>query len=140
MKYFSIQELSYSMVAKQYNIDNIPPPECVENLTKLTELVLDPLRELWNGPLLVSSGYRSKDLNMIVGGVKGSQHCRGQAADLTVAVGGRRGNMKLFELLKKSKIPYDQVIAERTTPDGLGCRWVHVSWAEAPRKMYLIAR
>lgn len=138
MKYFSLAELTYSTTAARLHIDNTPPLECSKRLILMTELLLDPLRELWGGPLLVSSGYRCVELNKAIGGASGSQHCLGKAADLQVATGGYRGNMRLYELLKGSSLPYDQIIAEQTSSDGLACKWVHVSWSERPRKMYLV--
>lgn len=43
---------------------------------------LDRLRKLWGRPLVVNSGYRTRDRNTAVGGVKDSAHQRGLAADL----------------------------------------------------------
>ena len=66
MKYFTIEELTRSATASRLKIDNTPPPEAVTALTRLTERLLDPVRELRGGPLIVTSGYRCAALNSAV--------------------------------------------------------------------------
>ena len=70
MKHFTIPELTRSDTAQRRSIDNTPTPEAVKNLTARVDNVLDPLRERWGAPLIVTSGYRSPALNTAVGGVK----------------------------------------------------------------------
>lgn len=82
MKYFSIEELCKSSTAKKNNIDNIPTDDIKRNLTVLIEQVLDPIREEFKKPINVSSGFRCKQLNKMVGGVSNSYHTKGMAADL----------------------------------------------------------
>lgn len=43
---------------------------------------LQALREAFGGPITVTSGYRCPDHNRAVGGAKGSQHVKGNAADI----------------------------------------------------------
>jgi uncharacterized protein YcbK (DUF882 family) len=122
MKYFTIKELTNSATAKRKGIDNTPSQEVVRNLTALTDNVLDPLREAWGSAITVSSGYRSPRLNVAVGGVKTSQHREGKAADLVV--GTKADNYKLFQLAISLKLPYDQIIWEKTAT----ATWVHISY------------
>ena len=69
MKYFSISELTFSTKARELRIDNTPfSYEVVDNLTNLTENLLDPIREMWGKPIQVNSGYRCPALNKAVGG------------------------------------------------------------------------
>ena len=58
MKYFTIEELCKSSVAKKNKIDNTPSEEIIENLTEFTDEFLDKLREAWGSPIKVSSGFR----------------------------------------------------------------------------------
>lgn len=58
-----------------------PPPAVITNLAYLTSTVLQPLREVLDYPLQVSSGYRCPALNTRIGGAATSQHVLGQAAD-----------------------------------------------------------
>lgn len=118
MKYFTIEELCRSAKAKELGIDNTPTPQAVENMTRLINVVLDPLREAYGKPITTNSGYRSPALNEAVGGVESSQHPTGEAADITV--GTREGNKWLFEYIRDN-LPFDQLI------DEYDYSWVHVS-------------
>lgn len=129
MKYFSIEELTRSAVAKAKGIVNEPPQKAVDNLIRLAEAVLDPIREAWGGPIRVNSGYRSEALNRAVGGVRRSQHTAGQAADITV--GSVKDNRRLFEMIRGLDIPFDQLINEG------GGRWIHISHSERGRREIL---
>ena len=129
MKYFSIKELTKSSKADQLNIENTPTKEAEENLIKLVENILDPLREAWGRPIRVNSGYRGSELNKAVGGSKTSQHCTGQAAD--ISVGNPSENKKLFNLIQDLNLPYDQLI------DEYNYSWVHVSYGPRNRRQIL---
>lgn len=118
MKYFTIEELCRSTKAKKLGIDNTPTDKAVENMTRLINVVLDPLREAYGKPITTNSGYRSPALNKAVGGAKSSQHLTGEAADITV--GSKEGNKWLFEYIKDN-LHYDQLI------DEYDYSWVHVS-------------
>ena len=126
MKYFRMKELCRSEKALSAGIDNTPDEATEHNLTKLTEWVLDPLREWYGEPVIVTSGYRCPALNRLVGGAPASQHCRGEAADITAL--DKRDNTLLFELIRK-RLPFDQLIWEK----GNGERpdWIHVSYRES---------
>lgn len=119
MKHFTIEEMCRSNVAQVRRIENKPDAQQVEALTALVDNVLDPLRERFGRPIIVSSGFRSKDLNGAVGGSKTSQHMKGEAAD--IYSGTKQGNRELFELIRKY-LPFDQLINENDFS------WVHVSY------------
>ena len=61
------------------------PPLARENVKALVREVLDPVREKLGMPIVVNSGYRCERHNKDVGGVRNSQHLRGEAADVTCA-------------------------------------------------------
>lgn len=119
MKYFTIAELCRSNTADRLGINNRCRQEHVVSLTALVDNVLDPLREWWGKPLIVSSGYRCPELNAAVKGSKTSQHMSGQAADIDT--GDRQQNKLLFEYIRKN-LPFDQLIDESNSA------WVHVSY------------
>lgn len=119
MKYFTIAELCRSNTADRLGINNRCKAEHVTTLTALVDKVLDPLREWYGKPLIVSSGYRCPELNAAVKGSKTSQHMSGQAADIDT--GDRQQNKLLFEYIKKN-LPFDQLIDESNFA------WVHVSY------------
>ena len=122
MKYFIIEELTDSAVARQLHIDNTPDKMCIQNLQALVEHILDPAREALGKPIRVNSGYRCPRLNKCVGGVDNSQHIKGEAADIDT--GHPAENKKLFEILLK--LPFDQLIWERGNKQGPA--WIHVSY------------
>lgn len=129
MKYFTMGELTRSATAARLGIKNEPTAEERGWLEALVEKVLDPLREKWGAPIRVTSGYRCERLNRAVGGAKNSQHRLGQAADLDA--GGKAKNRDLFNLIRASGLPFDQLIDEK------GYAWVHVSYGPRNRRQVL---
>ena len=126
MNYFTIDELTASATARKKGIKNIPNEEERINLIALVAAVLDPLREKYGKPIYVTSGYRCAALNKCVGGVTGSQHRKGEAADI-VTKEGAVGNFELGRLIVESG-QFDQVIFEDCGKNDLLPQWIHVSW------------
>lgn len=133
MKYFSIKELTKSATAARKGIKNDPSIQEVKRLTALIEKVLDPLREAYGKPIIVSSGYRCPKLNAAVGGSASSQHVKGEAADIRSVADTPEENKKLFDLIVKLGLPYDQLINEYNYD------WVHVSFGPRHRRQKLKA-
>ena len=131
MRYFTLPELTKSSTAVRYNIDNSPNEEQKQNLIALVENILDPLRKAFGKPIIVTSGFRSKRLNDIIGGSKTSQHMTGQAADIRTVKDTKEENKKLFELIQKLDLPFDQLINENDYS------WIHVSYSPNNRKQIL---
>lgn len=131
MRHFTIEELCKSDVAARRGIDNTPSAEVAANLQALVDNILDPLRDMWGGPVTVTSGFRCVALNRAVGGAVSSQHMKGEAADITV--GSREANMRLFKLIKSMKLPFDQLIFEKGNR-AVGPDWVHVSFSRSRRR------
>ena len=135
MKYFSIQELTASATAQREGIDNRPNKCAYQLLHVLIEQLLDPIREAWGAPIVVSSGYRCKGLNALVGGTQYSHHILGCAAD--IIAGSKAEHRKLFKLIQQmqqaGKIRFTQLIWEG---DG---RWIHISYVPSDLKCQVIA-
>ena len=121
-QFFTIGELCRSNVAALKGLKNEPNTAVKLNLTKLIDNVLDPLRTAYRKPIYINSGYRCEELNRLVGGAKSSQHMTGKAADITA--GSKEENRKLFELVRKLGLDYDQLIDEKDYS------WLHVSYNE----------
>lgn len=120
-KNFSLEEMYRSDTARRCGIDNKPQTEeVVENLRALCLEVLQPLRDHLGKPVVVSSGYRCKDLNKKVGGVENSQHLKGEAADIKV-----RDREELIDVMCyiMDETDFDQLIREKSG----STEWVHVS-------------
>ena len=81
---FSLNELTRSQTAERKGIDNTPSAEHQENLKKLCENVLQPVRDHFEQVVSVSSGYRSPELCTAIGSKTTSQHARGEAADFEI--------------------------------------------------------
>lgn len=54
------------------------------HLRRLCQTVLQPLRDEFKTPIIISSGLRSIGLNAVVGGKNSSRHLKGLAADIQV--------------------------------------------------------
>ena len=80
------------------------PPLARENVKALVSEVLDPVREKLGMPIVVNSGYRCEKHNKAVGGVKNSQHLKGEAADIQC-----QDNEKLKQLIIENG-KFDQLI------------------------------
>ena len=122
----SLSEIIRSESAKRKGVSNMPTEEHIANLKVLAEKVFQPIRENFRVPILISSGYRSKELNAAIGGSLTSQHCSGEAIDIDMD-GTPHGvtNADVFNYIK-DKLEFDQLIWEfgsATNPD-----WVHVSY------------
>ena len=131
MKFFTIKELTKSDTAKRRGITNIPNKEEENNLIALVENILDPLREAYGKPIIVTSGYRCEELNRLVGGSKNSQHRVGMAVDIRTIPDTVEENKKLYDLIISLNLPFDQLINEHNFD------WVHVSYSPKHRKQPL---
>ena len=125
-KNLALAEVTRSETAKRKGISNEPTAEHLENFKKLAINIFQPIREHFNVPIHISSGYRSKALNSAIGGSLSSQHCQGEAIDIDMD-GSSSGvtNKMVFDFIKNNLV-FDQMIWEFGTdknPD-----WVHVSY------------
>lgn len=121
-KNFTLSELLQSQTATRKNIEEQfqPSQTVVENLKKLCEHILQPLRDHIGKSIRVTSGYRCKRLNKAIGGSLTSQHSEGKAVDIEV---DGFTNEELFNFIVNLKLPFDQLINE-FAPDG----WIHISY------------
>ena len=120
-KYFKMQEMTYSLTAYKYKIDNTPPEEVKINLEELMEF-LDGVRKAWGSAIIVTSGYRCEELNQKVGGSKNSAHKYGWGVDMKPA---NNKLMKFFEFMKeylKDKA-FDECILETNSQGGVWCHF-----------------
>ncbi len=130
-EHFTLEQLSYSATAIRKGIDNTPDELAIKSLANLCKYILEPLYDVHGERLKITSGYRSPDLNKLIGGSINSQHCKGEAADIHVS---DLSVEELYQDIKKSDLAFDQLICE-FPPDG----WVHVSYSARMRKVCLLA-
>ena len=99
-RHFTLAELTNTNTG----LPNAPTPQAVANLQYLVETVLDPLRDEV-GPVIVTSGYRSPEVNAAVGGSPTSQHMQGEAADIVPTGASKEQVLQVLRTL-----PVDQVV------------------------------
>jgi hypothetical protein len=133
---FTLQELTSSPTADKLGIKNVPDLKQEAALKLLAEKILQPLRDGIGVPIKINSGLRGVALNKAIGGSSTSQHCKGEAADLSLK-SKKNGNALLFHYIRENLV-FDQMIWEfgtKSNPD-----WVHVSYsAKGNRKEILEA-
>lgn len=115
--HFTLEELCASEFAARNGIDNTPPPEVVANLLRLARM-LEKVRGLLRKPILISSGYRSPELNARIGGSTRSAHMDGRAADFTCPAFGTP--YQVARRIAAQRLGFDQMIHEYG-------RWVHLA-------------
>jgi hypothetical protein len=136
--HLDLSEVTRSDSAKRKGISNMPTSEHLENFKKLAENIFEPIRKHFGVPIMISSGYRSKELNTAIGGSLTSQHCTGEAIDIDMD-GTSNGvtNKMVFEFIK-SNLNFDQLIWEFGTKDAPD--WVHVSFESTGKQRKQILR
>ena len=142
--HFSLSEFESSATATAKGIDNtlkhsdVDHSRIIDNLRSLCQEVLEPLRRHLDRPVVISSGYRCKKLNQLVGGVRTSQHMTGEAADIAAPMldinGKKLSPSQSLSLLSDwmdwiiENTLFDQCIMEhRKNKDGTVNNWIHVS-------------
>ncbi len=122
-KNFKLEEFVRSDTADKLKIDNTPSDAVKRNILRLCEEVLQPLRDGYEKPIIITSGYRCQKLNQAVNGSKNSDHLTGCAVDITAV--NKADNKDLFHFVQLFELPFNQLIWEKgndSYPD-----WIHVS-------------
>ena len=121
--HFSLEEM---VVTQVRGWDNTPSKDIVTNL-KATAINLENIRSLLSCPMIVTSGYRSKRVNELVGGAINSAHMQGYAADFIAPTYGTP--LEICQIIAANDILFDQLIEEGT--------WVHISFDPKMRRQVL---
>lgn len=138
-KHFQLEEFTRSVTADLLGIDNTLNPESpydailIDNLRRLCEQVLEPLRAYANVPLYINSGYRSMILNRAIGGAPTSNHISGCAADIRIP--DESTGRAWFRWLQEH-VEFDELIWERETP--ITYPWIHVALKPESNRRKLI--
>jgi zinc D-Ala-D-Ala carboxypeptidase len=137
-KHLALAEVTRSDTAKRNGIENTPTKEHLENFVKLAENIFEPIREHFNTPIFISSGYRSKALNKAIKGSSSSQHCQGEAIDIDMdGSSSDVTNKDVFNFIKDN-LPFDQLIWEGGTANNPA--WVHVSYSSSGKQRGIVLR
>ena len=101
---------------------NIPSRVAIENLKNICENWLEDLRYSYNTlygerelPILISSGFRSEEVNRKCGGAKGSNHLTGCAVDIKCYGPEHMIRMAgiLLDIADGTKQDFDELILEK---------------------------
>lgn len=129
---FPPHELFRSDVALKKRLENLPTNTQLLNVRRFAAQVLDPLRAVWGGPLIVTSCFRLESVNLAVGGARNSYHLadRGAAADLTTVEGTIEDVKTLYLLAARTRaIPFAELVLYNDPPYR-----IHVGWDMTPEK------
>ena len=122
---FSLHELTKSETAIRKGIDNTPDDVIISNLTTLCNMVLQKVRDC-HGSVIITSAYRSSELNKAIGGSTTSDHCKGCAADFEVP---GLDNKELARWIIDN-LTFKQLILEFYEEGNPNSGWVHCSFEE----------
>ena len=110
-EHFTLEEMLHSNTAEKKHIENRINAVEVNNLVRLCEAVLEPLREHFGVPIKINSGFRCKALNKAVGGAPNSYHTKGRAVDIPMKPG--------WLAYIRDHLPHTELINEGS--------WIHVA-------------
>lgn len=106
--HFTLEEFTRSGTARRLGLENIPCDDEVERMRQLCIHVLEPLRKRF-GVIRITSGFRTHQLNDIIGGARNSQHLYGEAAD--IHVGSTEVGRKMYDFIMQN-LDFDQLLLE----------------------------
>jgi len=118
---FRLIEFVRSQTAIRLDIDNTPQFPHIHCLRVLCKYTLEPIREYFNKPIIISSGYRSPELNRAIGGAKYSRHIYGKAADFYIHnIPPQEIFNSIIQLQQNNLVDFETLILEFNS-------WIHIS-------------
>jgi hypothetical protein len=117
--HFTLAELT---ATSHRQFDNTPNEAETANLQRLAEFLEQVKMALGGKPVMINSGFRSKQVNDSVGSKDTSQHRLGCAADIRVP--GMTPDAVVRAVIEAG-LPYDQLIREFDA-------WTHISVTNTP--------
>ncbi len=124
-KNLSYYEGVKSITADRNNLVNKPRNAALLNMFILANNLFQPIRDHFDSPIYVSSFFRSKQLNIKVGGSKNSDHIKGCAIDLDAEVYEGLTNADIFHFVK-DYLRFKKLIYEHGNEKEPA--WVHISY------------
>lgn len=118
-EHFTLAELTHT---SHRQFDNTPNEAETANLQRLAEFLEQVKTALDGKPIMINSGFRSKQVNDSVGSKDTSQHRIGCAADIRVP--GMTPDAVVRAVIAAG-LPYDQIIREFDA-------WTHISVTNTP--------
>ena len=135
-QHFSYQEFIKSQTASRKGIKNEPDDAQLYNMKMICANILEPVRDNFGGPVIITSGFRSPELCVAIGSSTNSQHAKGEAADFEIP---GTSNKDVADWIHENLV-YDQLILEFFDGKDPNSGWIHCSHkGNDNRKQYLIA-
>lgn len=121
--HFSLAELTASSTARRLGLSNELPPALFGHIQALAEMLERVRAQLGGKPLIVTSAYRSREVNRAVGGVATSDHTLGHAADVVCPAFGTPYQVAKALVPHLQRLGIGQIILEGVK----GKQWLHLS-------------
>ena len=125
---FTLHEMMRSNTGERLNVDNRATANDINRLVILSQY-MERIREIFNRPIIVTSAFRSREINKLVGGAVNSDHLMGYAVDFKI---NSLSTVDICRSIYKSDLDYSQLIEE------FG-QWVHISINPANKRQNLKA-
>ena len=122
-RHFTLREFTASQAADRLGFDNTPSDLHVDAMRLLCAEILEPIRDHF-GPVRITSGYRSPEVNRAIGGSWTSQHRKGQAADFEIP---GVDNLDVAYWCRDHLHTFDQLISEYYRDGDPSSGWIHIS-------------
>lgn len=92
MKYLIYVKADYGKVSEHFKAKEFQSKDKTDGILIATELLdtLEKIRNHFNAPVIINSGYRTPSWNNKVNGAPNSYHCKGMAADIVIKGHGSR--------------------------------------------------
>ena len=116
---FSLEEFTASETAERRRLDNSLPPELLMTAQNTAEMMEKIRAVLGDNPIIITSGYRSPEVNRAIGSGDSSDHIKAMAVDFKCPAYGTPKAVALHLSNKIDSLGIGQIIYEHT--------WVHVS-------------
>ena len=128
-EHFTLAELVVSSTARKLGLDNTPTADALQQLHRTAQM-LECVRSFLGGKaVIVTSGYRNRQVNAAVGGVTSSDHAQGMAADVKIPAYGTPYEVAKALAPQVNALGIGQIIYESVG----GAHWVHLSTRIPPR-------
>ncbi len=121
--HFTLAELTASSTARRLGLSNELPPALFGNLQALADMLERVRAQLGGRPLIVTSAYRSREVNRAVGGMATSDHTLGHAADVVCPGFGTPHQVAKALVPHLQRLGIGQIILEGVG----GKQWLHLS-------------
>ncbi|GGH62081.1 peptidase M15 [Comamonas phosphati] len=122
-EHFTLAELTASNTARKLGLDNTPGADALQQLHRTAQMLERVRAHLGGRAIIVTSGYRSRQVNEAVGGVTSSDHAQGMAADVVVPAYGTPFEVAKALASQVNALGIGQIIYESVG----GAQWVHLS-------------